>query len=135
MGGSLFQENLIVHIKHASGKFPEKIKLLLENHEIFQSSNIALIIESSIEKTPATGTWIKNFDTHGLIINCNKLQLVEEKIWLKGKLNFLQDTEANEYVEIISNMNKPSLIYDGWCMLDRNPINKFKEIKYMAPGL
>ena len=26
MGGSLFQENLILHIKHTSGKFPEKIK-------------------------------------------------------------------------------------------------------------
>ena len=89
VGGSLFQENLIIHIKHTSGKFPEKIKLLLENNEIFQSSNIALIIESSIEKTPATGTWIKNFDAHGLIINCNKLKLVEEKIWLKRQLDFL----------------------------------------------
>jgi hypothetical protein len=89
IGGSLFQENLIVHIKHTSGKYPEKIKLLLENNEIFQSSNIALIIESSIEKTPATGTWIKNFDAHGLIINCNKLKLVEEKIWLKRQLDFL----------------------------------------------
>ena len=89
LGGSLFQENLIVHIKHTSGKFPEKIKLILDNNEIFQSSNIALIIESSIEKTPATGTWIKSFDAHGLIINCNKLKLVEEKIWLKRQLDFL----------------------------------------------
>ena len=30
MGGSLFQENLILHIKHTSGKFPEKIKLFFE---------------------------------------------------------------------------------------------------------
>ena len=89
VGGSLFQENLIVHIKHTSGKFPEKIKLILDNNEIFQSSNIALIIESSIEKTPTTGTWIKSFDAHGLIINCNKLKLVEEKIWLKRQLDFL----------------------------------------------
>ena len=70
IGGSLFQENLILHIKHSSGKFPEKIKSLLENNNIFKSSNIALIVESSIEKTPASGAWIKNFDTHGLIINC-----------------------------------------------------------------
>jgi DNA polymerase III delta subunit len=28
MGGSLFQENLILHIRHTAGKFPEKIKSL-----------------------------------------------------------------------------------------------------------
>jgi DNA polymerase III delta subunit len=89
MGGSLFQENLILHIKHTSGKFPEKIKSLLENENIFKSTNIALIIESSIEKTPATGAWIKNFNTHGLIINCSKLKLLEEKMWLKRQLGFL----------------------------------------------
>ena len=89
MGGSLFQENLILHIKHTSGKFPEKIKLFLENAEIFNSPIIALIVESSIEKTPASGTWIKNFDANGLIINCSKLKIMEEKIWLKRQLNFL----------------------------------------------
>ena len=89
MGGSLFQENLILHIKHTSGKFPEKIKLFLEDDEIFNSPNIALIVESSIEKTPASGTWIKNFDANGLIINCSKLKIMEEKIWLKRQLNFL----------------------------------------------
>lgn len=89
MGGSLFQENLILHIKHTSGKFPEKIKLFLEDAEIFNSPNIALIVESSIEKTPASGTWVKNFDANGLIINCSKLKIMEEKIWLKRQLNFL----------------------------------------------
>ena len=89
MGGSLFQENLILHIKHTSGKFPEKIKSFLEDAEIFNSPNIALIVESSIEKTPASGTWIKNFDANGLIINCSKLKIMEEKIWLKRQLNFL----------------------------------------------
>ena len=89
MGGSLFQENLILHIKHTSGKFPEKIKLFLEDAEIFNSPNIALIVESSIEKNPASGTWIKNFDANGLIINCSKLKIMEEKIWLKRQLNFL----------------------------------------------
>jgi DNA polymerase III delta subunit len=91
IGGSLFQENLILHIKHSSGRFPEKIKFILEDKNIFQSANIAIIIESSIEKTPASGSWIKNFDDAGMIINCNKLKSVEEKIWLKRKLNFLPD--------------------------------------------
>ena len=89
MGGSLFQENLILHIRHSSGKFPEKIKSLLEDENIFKSSNIALIVESSIEKIPASGTWVKNFDEYGLIINCSKLKIIEEKIWLKRQLSFL----------------------------------------------
>ena len=57
--------------------------------KIFKSSNIALIIESSIEKTPVSGTWIKSFDSFGLIINCSKLKVMEEKIWLKRQLDFL----------------------------------------------
>ena len=89
LGGSLFQENLIIHIKHTSGKFPEKIKSLLEGEQIFKSSNIALIIESSIEKIPTSGSWIRNFDSCGLIINCSKLKVMEEKIWLKRQLGFL----------------------------------------------
>ena len=119
MGGSLFQENLILHIKHTSGKFPEKIKLFLEDAEIFNSPNIALIVESSIEKTPASGTWIKNFDANGLIINCSKLKIMEEKIWLKRQLNFLpkdllpifgssifQNNEAN----LLGQKNEASLL-------------------------
>ena len=89
MGGSLFQENLILHIRHTAGKFPEKIKSFLEEGNIFKTQNIALIIESSIEKIPSSGVWIKNLDTHGLIINCNKLKTIEEKMWLKIQLSFL----------------------------------------------
>jgi len=89
LGGSLFQENLIFHIKHSSGKFPEKIKSLIEGKNLFRSSNIAFIIESSIEKPPTSGAWIKNFDAHGLIINCSKLKVIEEKMWLKRQLGFL----------------------------------------------
>ena len=88
IGGSLFQENLILHIKHSSGKFPEKLKSLLQDNNIFKSSHIVLIVESSIEKIPS-GAWIKNFDTHGLIINCSKLKIIEEKMWLKRQLSFL----------------------------------------------
>ena len=89
IGGSLFQENLILHIRHTSGKFPEKIKSLLEDNNIYKSPNIALIIETSVEKTPTSGSWIKNFDAHGLIINCSKLKIIEEKMWLKRQLSFL----------------------------------------------
>ena len=89
VGGSLFQEKLILHLKHTSGKFPEKIKLILENQHLYNSDNLALIIESSIEKTPASGNWIKNMDEKGLIVSCGKLKTVEEKLWLKRQLEFL----------------------------------------------
>ena len=89
VGGSLFQEKLILHLKHTSGKFPEKIKLILENQHLYNSDNLALIIESSIEKTPTSGNWIKNMDEKGLIVNCGKLKTAEEKLWLKRQLEFL----------------------------------------------
>ena len=89
VGGSLFQEKLILHLKHTSGKFPEKIKLILENQHLYNSDNLALIIESSIEKTPSSGNWIKNMDEKGLIVNCGKLKTAEEKLWLKRQLEFL----------------------------------------------
>ena len=89
VGGSLFQEKLILHLKHTSGRFPEKIKLILENPHLYNSDNLALIIESSIEKTPASGNWIKNMDEKGLIVNCGKLKTAEEKLWLKRQLEFL----------------------------------------------
>jgi DNA polymerase III delta subunit len=89
VGGSLFQEKLILHLKHTSGKFPEKIKMILENQHLYNSDNLALIVESSIEKTPASGAWIKFIDEKGLIVNCSKLKTNEEKIWLKRQLEFL----------------------------------------------
>ena len=89
VGGSLFQEKLILHLKHTSGKFPEKIKMILENQHLYNSDNLALIVESSIEKTPASGSWIKYIDEKGLIVNCSKLKTNEEKIWLKRQLEFL----------------------------------------------
>ena len=104
------KENLILHIKHSSGKFPEKIKSLLEDNNIFKSSNIALIIESSIEKTPASGAWIKNFDTHGLIVNCSKLKIMEEKIWLKRQLSFLPKDLLPIFGGSISQNNEANLL-------------------------
>ena len=89
VGGSLFQEKLILHLKHTSGKFPEKIKLILENQHLYNSDNLALIVESSIEKIPASGNWIKNIDEKGLIVSCGKLKTAEEKLWLKRQLEFL----------------------------------------------
>ena len=89
VGGSLFQQKLILHLKHTSGKFPEKIKMILENQHLYNSDNLALIVESSIEKTPASGAWIKYIDEKGLIVNCSKLKTNEEKIWLKRQLEFL----------------------------------------------
>jgi len=92
VGGSLFQEKLILHLKHTSGKFPEKIKLILENQYLYNSDNLAFIVESSIEKTPVSGNWIKVIDEKGLIVNCGKLKTVEEKLWLKRQLEFLPKT-------------------------------------------
>ena len=103
-------------------EFPEKIKSLLENNNIFKSSNIALIIESSIEKTPASGAWIKNFDANGLIINCSKLKTMEEKIWLKNQLEFVDDNDKKSFIDNIYEMNIGNLV------AQQNEINILKLI-------
>jgi DNA polymerase III delta subunit len=91
IGGSLFQEKLILHVKHSSGKFPEKIKTMLENNHIYNSENLALIIESSIDKPPTSGIWIKNIDEQGVIVDCKSLRTAQEKLWLKRQLDFLPE--------------------------------------------
>ena len=74
------------------------------------------------------------------LLKINGIDIVQEKLSFEGIdaliiANNHQSYKDWDIYEIISNANKPFLIYDGWCMLDRSPLTKFNEIKYMAPGL
>tara|TARA_B100000315_G_C14559375_1_gene579758 strand:- start:157 stop:1482 length:1326 start_codon:yes stop_codon:yes gene_type:complete len=37
--------------------------------------------------------------------------------------------------ELLSKMNKPSIIYDGWRMLNNKTVNMFEKVLYLSPGL
>ena len=106
--GSLFGSKTIIDIELAKGRLPDSLNMVFEKKGLV-SKNIAIIINSQAEKISKTTKLIKKIDAQGLIIECKKLKSFEEKIWLKSKLNFLQDAKVNEYVEIISNMNVGNL--------------------------
>ena len=36
---------------------------------------------------------------------------------------------------ILSKMNRPAIIYDGWRMLDKNIVEEYENVVYMSPGL
>ncbi len=110
IGGSLFQEKLILHLRHSSGKFPENIKAILESNHLYRSENISLIIESSSEKTPASGMWVKNIDEKGLIVDCGKLKTAEEKLWLKRQLEFLPKNLLPQFGGSIFQNNEGNLL-------------------------
>lgn len=38
-------------------------------------------------------------------------------------------------LDLVSKMNKPAIIYDGWRMLDKEIVESFEGIVYLAPGL
>ena len=110
IGGSLFQGKLILHLKHTSGKFPEKIKSLFENNQIYNSHNLAIIIESSIDKAPSSGNWIKNIDDQGLIVDCRRLKTAQEKLWLKRQLEFLPKNLLPKFGGSIFQNNEGNLL-------------------------
>ena len=110
IGGSLFQEKLILHLRHSSGKFPENIKAILESNHLYLSENISLIIESSSEKIPASGMWVKNIDEKGLIVDCGKLKTAEEKLWLKRQLEFLPKNLLPQFGGSIFQNNEGNLL-------------------------
>ena len=37
--------------------------------------------------------------------------------------------------ELISRMNKPCIIYDGWRMLNKETVETFEKVLYLSPGL
>ena len=90
-GGSLFQEKLIIQIKHLEGRFPEILKKLIEEDKFNTNDQNVFIIESAQTKLNKSTKWVKALDANLEIINCNKLNIYEEKLWLKNQLSFLPE--------------------------------------------
>ena len=87
-GGSLFGSKTLIEISHTKGKIDNYIQSLIEIPNINSMENIAIIIDSRLDKINKRLKWFKAIDEVGLIIDCQKLKSFEEKIWLKKQLNF-----------------------------------------------
>ena len=90
-GGSLFQEKLIIKINHIDGRFPEILKRLIEKKKFNANDHNLFIIDSAQAKLNKSTKWVKALNSSLEIIDCNKLNIYEEKLWLKNQLSFLPE--------------------------------------------
>ena len=55
-----------------------------------------------------------------MIIECNKLKTYEEKAWVKGRLDFMNKNDAEEYTERLT------VMFSGNLVAQNNEINLLK---------
>ena len=119
-GGSLFGSKTIIEIFHNGGKIPKEITNIFEIPNINKMENIVIIIRSALEKINQATKWVKKMNDISLIVQCAKLKPYEEKVWVKGKLTFMNDEDAKNYTDRITDM------FSGNLVAQNNEINVLK---------
>ena len=119
-GGSLFGSKTIIEIFHNGGKIPKEITNIFEIPNINKMENIVIIIRSALEKINQATKWVKKMNDISLIVQCAKLKPFEEKIWVKGKLTFMNEEDAKNYTDRITDM------FSGNLVAQNNEINLLK---------
>ena len=122
-GGSLFQEKLIIKIKHLEGRFPEILKKLIEEDKFNTNDQNVFIIESAQTKLNKTAKWVKALDANLEIINCNKLNIYEEKLWLKNQLSFLPE----KYLSVVGSAIHNN--FTGNLLMQKNEVSILKLVE------
>ena len=119
-GGSLFGSKTIIEIFHNGGKIPKEIINIFEIPNINKMENIVIIIRSAIEKINQKTKWVKRMNDISLIVQCAKLKSFEEKIWVKDRLSFMNERDAKNYTNKITDM------FSGNLVAQNNEINILK---------
>ena len=119
-GGSLFGSKTIIEIFHNGGKIPKEITNIFEIPNINKMENIVIIIRSAIEKINQKTKWVKRMNDISLIVQCAKLKSFEEKIWVKDRLSFMNERDAKNYT------NKITDLFSGNLVAQNNEINILK---------
>ena len=119
-GGSLFGSKTIVEIFHNGGKIPKEITNIFEIPNINKMENIVIIIRSAIEKINQKTKWVNRMNDISLIVQCAKLKSFEEKIWVKDRLSFMNERDAKNYT------NKITDLFSGNLVAQNNEINILK---------
>ena len=109
-GGSLFGSKTIVEIFHYGGKIPKEITNIFEIPNINKMENIVIIIRSAIEKINLKTKWVKRMNDISLIVQCAKLKSFEEKIWVKDRLSFMNERDAKNYTNKITDLFSGNLV-------------------------
>ncbi len=119
-GGSLFGSKTIIEIFHNGGKIPKEITNIFEIPNINKMENIVIIIRSAVEKINQATKWVKKMNDISLIVQCAKLKPYEEKVWVKDKLTFMNEEDAKNYTDRITDM------FSGNLVAQNNEINVLK---------
>ena len=110
LGGDLFGSQLIIKVVHSEGRFPKDLSEILEKIDLDNMSNIKIIIDSISESISSNTKWIKDNKELVQIIECKKLKPLDEKKWLRDKLNFLDKTNADRVAKHLFELNSSNLV-------------------------
>ena len=110
LGGDLFGSQLIIKVVHSEGRFPKDLSEILEKIDLDNMSNIKIIIDSISESISSNTKWIKDNKELVQIIECTKLKPLDEKKWLRDKLNFLDKTNADKVAKHLFELNSSNLV-------------------------
>ena len=122
-GGSLFQEKLIIVIKHLEGRFPEILKKLIEEEKFKTNDQNIFIIESAQTKLNKSTKWVKAMNANLEIVDCNKLNIYEEKLWLKNQLSFLPE----KYLGVVGSAIHNN--FTGNLLMQKNEVSILKLVE------
>ena len=110
LGGGLFGSQLIIKIVHSEGRFPKALSEILEKIDLNNMSNIKIIIDSVSESISTNTKWIKDNKELIQIIECKKLKPLDEKKWLRDRLNFLDKKDADKVAKHLFDLNSSNLV-------------------------
>ena len=110
LGGDLFGSQLIIKVVHSEGRFPKDLSEILEKIDLDNMSNIKIIIDSISESISSNTKWIKDNKELVQIIECTKLKPLDEKKWLRDKLNFLDKMNADKIAKHLFELNSSNLV-------------------------
>jgi DNA polymerase-3 subunit delta len=110
IGGSLFASKIIIEISHTKGKIPESIQSIADMDYVRSRDDIAIIIDSHVDKVGSSLKWFKKMEEIAIIIESKKLKSFEEKIWLKQQLSFIDSSKRSDLVNKISALSSSNLV-------------------------
>ena len=110
LGGGLFGSQIIIKIVHSEGRFPKALSETLEKIDLDNMNNIKIIIDSISESISPNTKWIKDNKEFIQIVECTKLKSLDEKKWLRDKLNFLDKKDADRVARHLFELNSSNLV-------------------------
>ena len=110
LGGGLFGSQIIIKIVHSEGRFPKALSETLEKIDLDNMNNIKIIIDSISESISPNTKWIKDNKEFIQIVECTKLKPLDEKKWLRDKLNFLDKKDADRVARHLFELNSSNLV-------------------------